>query len=143
MPETCRFSTSIFGGFGLDLGGPWASKMEPSSLFWPPETSEQLFFYPLKLKVFKKWRLGGLQARFWRPRGSILEGLGAIFRDFRWFFGTLPRRRSSGTPSNDLSHAGRAETSKKVENLPRSCRVTESQHVCLESLSFHILAASG
>ena len=52
MPETCRFSTSIFGGFGLDLGGPWASKMEPSSLFWPPETSEQLFFYPLKLKVF-------------------------------------------------------------------------------------------
>ena len=26
------FSTSIFSGFGLDFGAPWASKMEPSWL---------------------------------------------------------------------------------------------------------------
>ena len=32
MPKTCRFSTSIFQGFGLDFRGSWASKMEPS---WP------------------------------------------------------------------------------------------------------------
>ena len=32
MPKTCWFSTSIFWGFGLDLGGSRASKMEPS---WP------------------------------------------------------------------------------------------------------------
>ena len=52
MPETCRFSISIFRKFGLDLGGPWVSKMEPSWPCWPPKTSEQLFFYPLKLQVF-------------------------------------------------------------------------------------------
>ena len=43
----------------------------------------------LKLSVFKKWRLGGLPARFWRPRtrflrprGSLLEGSGTIFSRF-------------------------------------------------------------
>ena len=47
------------------------------------------YFYLLKFNVFNKWRLGGLPARFWRPRpqflgprGSILEGSGTIFRDF-------------------------------------------------------------
>ena len=30
IPKTCCFSTSIFSGFGLDFGGSWASKMEPS-----------------------------------------------------------------------------------------------------------------
>ena len=39
-------------------------------------------FYCLKLDVLKKLRLGGLQARFWRPQASILEGLGLIFRGF-------------------------------------------------------------
>ncbi len=38
MPKTCWFSTSIFWGFGLDLGGSWASKMEPSWPFWPQKT---------------------------------------------------------------------------------------------------------
>ena len=58
-----------------------------------------------------------------------------IFRYFRKFFGTLPRRRSSSTPSSDLSHAGRAEASKKAEI---SQGRAESQYVCLESLSFDI-----
>ena len=34
MLKTCWFSTWIFLGFGLDLGGSWASKMEPS---WPKD----------------------------------------------------------------------------------------------------------
>ena len=32
IPKTFCFSTSIFSGFGLDFGGSWASKMEPSWL---------------------------------------------------------------------------------------------------------------
>ena len=69
--------------------------------------------------------LGGLQARFWRPQGSILEGLGTIFRDFREFFDILPRRCPSSThsrnPSSDLFHVGRADAPKKMSN----CRVIE------------------
>ena len=46
----------------------------------------------LKLEVFQKWCLGGLQPRFWRPRNSILEALGWILEapelDFR---GSRPR----------------------------------------------------
>ena len=57
--------------------------------------------------------------------GSILEGLETIFLDFCKFFGMLPRRRPSSTPSRspsgDLSHVGRADTLKKV----RICRVTK------------------
>ena len=53
-----------------------------------------------------------------------MEGLGAIFRDFRTFFGMLPRRCTSNipsrNPSSDLSHVGRADTLKKV----RICRAT-------------------
>ena len=36
----------------------------------------------MKLDVFKKCCLGGLQTRFQRPQGSILKGLGSIFRGF-------------------------------------------------------------
>jgi len=36
-------------------------------------------FYLLKLNVFKKLRLRGLWARFWRPPGSILEASGLDF----------------------------------------------------------------
>ena len=74
----CGFSISMFSPFGLDFGGLWASKMEPSLLFWRLKTTEQLLLRRLKLSVLKKIRLGGLQARFWRPQGSILEGLGMI-----------------------------------------------------------------
>ena len=42
------------------------------------KTSAVAHFYLLKLSVFKKLRLGDLRARFWRPRGSILEGPGSI-----------------------------------------------------------------
>ena len=82
LKTTC-FSTSIFSGFGLDFGGSWASKMEPSWLLLPQKTlGIGFFFYDLKLDVFTKWRLGGLRARFWRPRASILEGPGLIFEGF-------------------------------------------------------------
>ena len=60
---------------------------------------------------------GDPRARFWRVWGR--------FRDFRTFFGMLPRRRPSNTPSrnpsSDLSHVGRADAPKKM----RICRVTE------------------
>ena len=49
-----------------------------------------------KLDVFKNRVLersgldfGGPRARFWRPRGSILEGLGSIFSRFSRVFGHL------------------------------------------------------
>ena len=96
MSKMCRFSTSIFSPFGLDFGGSWASKMEPS---WPKrlrkiDAPAQLD--PLKLKVFQKWRLGGLRARFWRPRtwfwrswNSIWEGSGTIFSRF---LARMPRK---------------------------------------------------
>ena len=64
------------------MGEPWASKLEPSWPFWPLKTSGLAHFYLLKLNVFKRWRLGGLRARFWRSRASILEGLGSIFPRF-------------------------------------------------------------
>ena len=82
MPKTCCFSTSFFSGFGLDFDGSWASKLEPSWL------KIAIFFMgkpPLndvKLSVFKKQRLGGLRARFWRPPASIWEGPGPIFEGF-------------------------------------------------------------
>ena len=82
MSKMCRFSTSIFQGFGLDFGGSWASKMEPSSLFWPQKIAVPALLKRLKLSVLLKWRLGGPQARFWRPQGSIWEGLGAISTRF-------------------------------------------------------------
>ena len=74
-----------FFGFRLDFGGSWASNLEPSWLLEPQKISWTAHFYLLKLKVFKKWRLGGLLARFWKPPGSILEGPGSIFRGFGRF----------------------------------------------------------
>ena len=41
MPKMRCFSTSIFSGFGLDLGGSWAFKWEPSSPFWPHKSFGQ------------------------------------------------------------------------------------------------------
>ena len=64
------------------MGASWASKMEPSWPKWPGKTLGQPLVDALKLKVFQKRRLGGLRARFWRPRASILEGLGSIFPRF-------------------------------------------------------------
>ena len=54
MLRTCCFSTSICEGFGLDLGGSWASKMEPSWPFWPQKTSAPAHLSRLKLKVLLK-----------------------------------------------------------------------------------------
>ena len=60
-------------------------ELKPSWLLKPQKTSAPAHFYLLKLSVFKKLRLGGLRARFWRPRGSILEGPGLIFEGFGRF----------------------------------------------------------
>ena len=82
MSKTCRFSTSIFSPFGLDFGGSWAPKMEPSWVLRPQKIVGKLLLTLLKLSVLTKWRLGGLLARFWRPQNSILEGLGTILARF-------------------------------------------------------------
>ena len=79
MPKRCWFPTSIFWGFGFDLGGSWASKMEPCWLKNSKIEIRTAFFGCLKLNVFYKLRLGGLQAPFWRLQVSILEGLETIF----------------------------------------------------------------
>jgi len=48
-----------------------------------------VIFNVLKLNVFPKWPLGGLRARFWRPRASISEppslDFGGSELDFRRF----------------------------------------------------------
>ena len=51
MPETCLFSTSIFRKFGLDLGGPWVSKMEPSWPSWRKKTMLLPHLDALKIDV--------------------------------------------------------------------------------------------
>ena len=64
-------------------------ELEPSWQFWLPKNYDAAPpLHDLKLSVFNKWRLGGLPARFWRPRtrflrprGSILEVLERFFRD--------------------------------------------------------------
>ena len=91
----CRFSTSFFSGFGLDFGGSWASKMEPS---WPEIdfcVYLMLFLCLLNLKVLKNGVLegsrldfGGPGVRFWRLRAQF-------FHHFRMFLAecaeNLPR----------------------------------------------------
>ena len=54
-----------------------------------------------------------LPAFRWRLRGSVLEGLGMIFKTFASFFARCLEDVSSSNPSSDFSHPGRAETSKK------------------------------
>ena len=112
--QTCCFSTSIFSGFGVDFGRFWAPIWEPSSAFWRQKLTGLAHWRRLKNDVFKKWCLGGLRARFWRPRGSILEGSGTIFSRFSNVFGMFLRSDPSSTPSSLLFE--------KTENLPRSCR---------------------
>ena len=100
MSKTGCFSTSIFSRLGLNFGASWASNLEPS---WPQNPFFRLlgaFFCLLKLDVFKNGVLedprldfGGFQARFWRPRGSILDSLGSIFSKFlHCFFQVSPPR---------------------------------------------------
>ena len=54
MPKTYYFLTSIFSGFGLDFGRPWASNLEPSWPFLPKNFAMSAPWGPLKLKVCKK-----------------------------------------------------------------------------------------
>ena len=60
------------------VGSTWPSDLRVG----PPKND-------LKLNVFQKWRLGGLQTRFWKPQGSILEGLGMIFSNVRIFLASF------------------------------------------------------
>ena len=87
--ENVLFLNIHFCRFRPRFGGSWASKLEPSLPFWPFRVYLPALFDLLKLSVFKKLRLGGLRARFGRPRGSILEGPGSIFTGF-WTFETMP-----------------------------------------------------
>ena len=52
MPKMYCFLALIFSGIGLDFGGSWASKLEPSRRFWPQNFAMSARFYPLKLNVF-------------------------------------------------------------------------------------------
>ena len=104
MSKICRFSTSIFSRLGLDLGGFWASKMEPSWLLRPQKIFAIALLKRLKLSVLKKWRLGGLQGRIWKPQGSILEGLGTIFAIFSYVLSHVVHRSNpSRNPSSNAS----------------------------------------
>ena len=123
----CCFLTSIFWGSASilePLGLPIWSQVGPK---WHSKVTPRRFKSLPKLNVYQKLHLGGLRARFWMPQGSILEGRGTIFRDFRMFFCMLPRRcpssNPSRNPSSDLSHVGRADALKKMS----ICRVTERQ----------------
>ena len=70
-----RVSASILEPLGLPTWTQVGSKTHLSQ-------KGTLFFSPLKLiKCLQKWRLGGLRARFSRPRGSVWEGLGKILFD--------------------------------------------------------------
>ena len=51
-PKNVLFFNIDFSGFGLDFGGSWASKMEPSWLLNPQKISMPAHFYLLKLSVF-------------------------------------------------------------------------------------------
>ena len=70
-----RVSASILEGLGppswsqVGYFGYQRGRMRPSKSL-------------LKLNVFKKWRVGKLQARFWSLRASILEALGLDFGRF-------------------------------------------------------------
>ena len=57
-------------------------ELEPCWLLKPQEIAMAAHFYLLKLSVFKKLRLGGLRARFWSLRASILEAPGLDFGRF-------------------------------------------------------------
>ena len=75
-----------------------------NSPFWPHKSFSQRLFWRFKLKAFKKYRLGRLQARFWspqarflRPRSSIWTGSGTFFLRF---VARMPREpRTPRTPA--------------------------------------------
>ena len=65
--------------------------------------------------------LGGLWARFWKPQGSILEGLGSIFRGFGRFKRCLKAFLGGEHFATDLSCIIGAFA---AEKWPRSGRAT-------------------
>ena len=75
MLKTPCFSTSIFSRLGLDFGASLASKIEPSSPFWPQKTRNGAPFEPSSIKCL-------LKMASWRPRASNLEPLGSILEGF-------------------------------------------------------------
>ena len=103
---------------------PAARRYVRSTWNWllePQNFSSAAHFYLLNLSVFKKLRLGGLRARFWRPPGSILEGPGSIFRGFGRFKRCLKAFLGGEHFATNLSCIiGPFEG----EKWPRSCRAT-------------------
>ena len=86
MPKTCWFSTSIFWGFGLDLGGSWAAKLAQNG-FQTWGCSLKIlrcsdFVTLLSSRSFEnsvlegsKLDFGGPRARFWRVWKWFLDFL--------------------------------------------------------------------
>ena len=120
MPKTYYFLTSIFQVSACILvgfGPPRCSQIGSKSFF----AFTRRPFYLLKLNVFKKLHLGGLWPRFCRPRDSILEGPGSIFKGFGRLKRCLKAFLGGKHFATDLSciigpFAG--------EKWPRSCRAT-------------------
>ena len=92
-------------------------------------------FSSLKLDVFKKWRLGGLQARFWRPQGSILEPLGLDFGRFRRVLGSIFRQKVGKKVflTNRFGLVGSVLNSWQSSNLPANNMRTN----CSQNVGFH------
>ena len=135
MLKMCCFSTSNFSGFGLDLGASWASKMEPSWPFWPPDLRDLAPKNDLKLDVFKKWRLGGFQTRFWRPRGSILDSLGSIFsKILHCFFQVSPPRIPPAI--YNAKNAKNAKKAKKANHLQGANAKSATTKVCFITMAW-------
>ena len=83
------FQNGVLEGSGLNFGGPRSRFRRAGEQFFRDfhifssksglDMVWVLLLRPFKLTIFKKLRLGKLQARLWRPLGSISEGLGTIF----------------------------------------------------------------
>ena len=85
--KRCFFPHPFLQVLASILGGSWAPKWEPKSLFWPQKTRRRALFYFLKLVVFKNGVLegsgldfGGSGPRFWSLRASIWEAPGLDFQ---------------------------------------------------------------
>ena len=102
MPKTTCFLTSLFSGFGIDLGGFGRPSWVQDGPKCEAKTRMHAHDSLLKLNLFSKCRLGGLQARFWRVWGGFWEGLGrALGQKIPWPHPKTPRN---------------------AKNLPRTCR---------------------
>ena len=83
------------------FGASWGSKLDPKLVQKRIFTKLTCPRDPSELRCLSKCRLGGPRGRFWRPQGSILEGLKLNFQKiFACFSACVPRRmpRTPRTP---------------------------------------------